>query len=180
MIDRIAFLRELEAYAAFDATEEEMRARMQRFVTEQERCFERALSMGHITASCWVLDPGRSRALLAFHKRLERWLQMGGHIEDDASLLEAAARELREESGLSRFRAASGRIFDLDVHLIPARKHESDHFHYDVRFLFEADPGEPLQVSAESREVAWVALDRIAELNGDASMTRMLVKGMVR
>jgi 8-oxo-dGTP pyrophosphatase MutT (NUDIX family) len=73
-------------------------------------------------------------------------------------------------------RPLAAAIFDLDVHLIPERKDEPEHFHYDVRFLLEASPAEPLVVSSESRDVAWVPLSGIAALNTDASMRRMVAK----
>ena len=102
---------------------------------------------------------------------------MGGHLEaGDLSLLEASLREAREESGLTRVRPVSAAVFDLDVHLIPERKGEPAHYHYDVRFLLEADPAEALVVSAESKDVAWVPLSGIAALNTDASMRRMVAK----
>lgn len=177
-MDRVSFLEHLAAYAPFDAEETAMRDQMREFVAANEACFERALEIGHITTSCWIVN-GRPahRALLTWHKRLNRWLQMGGHIEaGDRSLLESALREAREESGLQNVRPLAAAIFDLDVHLIPERKGEPAHNHYDVRFLFEADPAEPLVVSSESRDVAWVPLSGIAALNPDASMRRMIAK----
>ena len=154
-----------------------MRGRMRAFVAAHEDCFRRSLLIGHITASCWIVDPGRGQALLAWHKRLDRWLQMGGHVEpEDQTLLGAALREAREESGLTSVRAVVASLFDLDIHPIPARRGEPDHLHYDVRFLFNADPGEPLAASPESRAVAWVRLDAVVERNPDASMRRMVKK----
>lgn len=160
-----------------------MRERMHRFVSDHEACFDRGLEVGHITASCWIVNAlptgerQRGQALLTWHKRLNRWLQMGGHLEaGDRSLLAAALREAREESGLQTVRPLAAAIFDLDVHLIPERKGEPAHFHYDVRFLLDADPAEALVVSAESKDVAWVPLSGIVALNTDASMRRMVAK----
>jgi 8-oxo-dGTP pyrophosphatase MutT (NUDIX family) len=176
-MDRSSFLAHLDAYAPFDANEVEMRDRMRIFVAENESCFDRDFAPGHITASCWIVNAHRSQALLTWHKRLNRWLQMGGHLEsDDRSLLEAALREAREESGLQAIRPLAAALFDLDVHIIPERKSEPAHWHYDVRFLLEADPSEPLVVSVESRDVAWVPLAGIATLNTDASIQRMIAK----
>ncbi len=182
-MDRTSFLQHLAAYRPFDAEEVEMRERMHRFAAENEACFDRTFPPGHITASCWIVNSlpagerQRGHALLTWHKRLNRWLQMGGHLEPgDASLLDAALREAREESGLATVRPLAAAIFDLDVHLIPERKGEPAHYHYDVRFLLEADPAQPLVVSAESRDVAWVPLSGIMALNTDASMRRMVAK----
>src|SRR3954471_24780857 len=182
-MDRASFLQHLAAYRPFDIEETEMRNRMHAFVSTNELCFDRALEIGHITASCWIVNKlpegerQRGQALLTWHKRLNRWLQMGGHLEPgDVSLLDAALREAREESGLVNVRPLAAALFDLDVHLIPERKNEPAHFHYDVRFLLEADPAEPLVVSAESKDVAWVPLSGIMALNTDASMRRMVAK----
>jgi 8-oxo-dGTP pyrophosphatase MutT (NUDIX family) len=182
-VDRTSFLQHLAAYRPFDIEETEMRDRTRQFVSDHELCFDRTLDVGHITASCWIVNAlprgerQRGQALLTWHKRLNRWLQMGGHLEPgDASLLDAALREAREESGLANVRPLAAAIFDLDVHLIPERKNEAAHFHYDVRFLMEADPAEPLVVSAESRDVAWVPLSGVMMLNTDASMRRMVAK----
>lgn len=182
-MERASFIDHLRAYRGFDPAEVDMRDRMLAFVEENERCFDREFPEGHITASCWIVNTlpagerQRGQALLTWHKRLNRWLQMGGHLESaDLSLLEASMREAKEESGLTRVRPVSFAVFDLDVHLIPERKGEAAHYHYDVRFLLEADPSEPLVVSAESKDVAWVPLSGIAALNTDASMRRMVAK----
>jgi 8-oxo-dGTP pyrophosphatase MutT (NUDIX family) len=182
-MNRQSFLDHLAAYSPFDPNEGGMRDRMARFVADHEDCFSRSCVPGHITASCWIVNmrpPGErqhGQALLTWHNRLNRWLQMGGHVEpDDLSLLEASLREAREESGLAQVRPISAAIFDLDVHLIPERQGEPAHDHYDVRFLLEADSTHPLVVSAESREVSWVPLSGVAALNPDASMRRMIAK----
>ena len=176
-MDRPSLLAHLDAYAPFDPNEAAMRDRMRSFVAENEDCFDRMFAPGHITASCWIVDAPRRQALLTWHKRLNRWLQMGGHLEaDDQSLLDASLREAREESGLKNVKPLAAAIFDLDVHLIPERKGEPAHYHYDIRFLLEADSKEPLVVSSESRDVAWVALSGIAALNEDASIQRMIAK----
>ncbi len=91
-----------------------------------------------------------------------------------------ALREAQEESGLTEMKAVTTEIFDLDRHLIPARKDEPAHWHYDVRFLFEADPAEPLVVTSESKSLAWVELTAVARLNPEESMLRMVRKTPVR
>jgi len=70
----------------------------------------------------------------------------------------------------------SGGIFDLDRHRIPSRKTEPEHWHYDLRFMIEADPAEPIAVSDESHDLAWVELGRVAALNPEESMARMVRK----
>lgn len=173
---RSLLLRRLDRHRPLDEQEAAMTARLRRFVEEHEDCFERSLQVGHITGSAWIVDSARRFALLTHHRKLQKWLQLGGHSDGDPDTLRVSLREAQEESGLTSLRAVSGEIFDVDVHAIPARGREPDHFHYDVRFLLEADRGEPLIVSTESKSLAWVELERVAELNGERSVMRMVAK----
>ena len=38
---------------------------------------------GHITASAFILNESRDKMLLVHHKFLGKWLQPGGHVEQD-------------------------------------------------------------------------------------------------
>ena len=69
-----------------------------------------------------------------------------------------------------------GRIFDVDAHAIPERGSEPAHVHYDVRFLIQADPAEPLRMTSESRALAWTPLEQVAGLNTDESVLRMVAR----
>ena len=173
---RAGLLDELRAYVPADAREASMRARFVAFVAAHPDAFERALTIGHVTASAWIVDAARTRALLAHHRKLGKWLQLGGHADGDPDVRAAALREAREESGLSTLRFAADVIYDLDVHPIPARPGEPAHDHYDVRFAFEADPAEPLVANAESHALAWVAFDDLACYGADESVLRLARK----
>jgi len=170
----------LESYRSFDSDDAAARDRILAFVRTNPDCFERSLLAGHVTGSAWIVDPSRSRCLLTHHRKLERWLQLGGHADGHADILDVAMREGLEESGLRSLHPVTTSIFDCDVHPIPARKSEPEHFHYDVRFLLEADDAEPLVISEESKELAWVALADVAVLNPDASVVRMVAKTHLR
>lgn len=171
------FLRDkLDRHHPFDASEAEMLQRIIRFVAQYENCFERGLGIGHITGSAWIIDRERSHVLLTHHRKLDRWLQLGGHSDGDSNTLDVALREGREESGLAELRPVSEAIFDVDVHLIPARKRESAHHHYDIRFLLEADRYAPLTISSESKDLAWVSLGDALRLSPEPSVQRMVAK----
>jgi 8-oxo-dGTP pyrophosphatase MutT (NUDIX family) len=168
----------LRAFAA-GATAARDRALAEEFVQfagAHADCLLRSCLPGHFTGSAWVVDPARRRTLLTHHRKLDKWLQLGGHADGEADLLAVAVREAQEESGLTRVKAVTTGIFDLDRHLIPARKNEPTHWHYDVRFLLEADPTEPVVVSSESKSLAWVDLAEVAQLNPEESMLRMVRK----
>lgn len=142
-----------------------------------EDAFERSLDIGHFTASAWILNKNRDKALLTHHAKLDRWLQLGGHADGEKNLLQVALKEAQEESGLRSIQILSEAIFDIDIHEIPAREPEPAHDHYDIRFVFEADEQEPLVQNHESKALAWVDLKDIAKLTAhSASISRMIIK----
>ena len=159
-----------------DANEASMTAQIVAFVEEHPDCFERSCLPGHLTGSAWIVDPASERVVLTHHRKLNRWLQLGGHVDGETDLLGVALREAREESGLTRLRPLATVPFDVDCHRIPERGAVPEHWHFDLRFAIEADPTEPLVVSDESHAVAWVALVEVARLNPSESMLRMVRK----
>jgi 8-oxo-dGTP pyrophosphatase MutT (NUDIX family) len=168
----------LRAHAArpLDAHEAAMTADTIRFVEAHADCLLRTCAPGHLTGSAWIVDATRTRVLLTHHRKLDKWLQLGGHADGDGDLAAVARREAHEESGLARLRLVSPAIFDLDRHWIPARKADPAHWHYDLRFLLEADAAEPLIISSESKDLAWIDLARVTALNPEESMARMVRK----
>lgn len=126
------------------------------FVGAHPDCLLRSCAPGHLTGSAWVVSPDRRRTLLTLHRKLGKWLQLGGHADGDPDLLAVAVREAREESGLARLAVAGDGLFDVDRHWIPGRGGEAGHWHHDLRFMLEADPSAPLTVTDESRALSWV------------------------
>jgi 8-oxo-dGTP pyrophosphatase MutT (NUDIX family) len=170
-------MEELRAYEPADELEAEHRRAMLALARESADPFSRAhFAPGHFTASCFIVDD-RARLLLHHHRRLERWLQMGGHVEGDESPAAAALREGAEESGLRDLAPIGAGIFDLDIHTIPAAKGEPAHDHFDVRYLARTARPEAITIDrGESNELAWVTLDRAAELMPHAESLRVLRK----
>ncbi|NKC01439.1 MAG: NUDIX domain-containing protein [Pseudomonadales bacterium] len=162
----------ISEYAASHPGEDETVDRFVAFVSRETRCFERdCWSDGHITGSAWVVDPERTSVLLTHHKKLNIWVQLGGHSDGDPDTPAVADREAREESGLA-VDFLERRIFDLDVHLIPERKGDPAHFHYDVRFAFGAKSKDYV-VSEESNDLRWVPICDLPEYSSEESLLRM-------
>ena len=147
-----------------------------KFVRENEDCFERTNTYGHITSSSWLLSNDLTKVLLTHHKKLDKWLQPGGHCDGDSDVPASALREAVEESGIESWSFLSEQIFDLDVHLIPARKQDPEHYHFDVRFAFRAIDSEDYIVSEESHDLAWVPLENIHDYTDEESILRMVEK----
>jgi len=175
-MSRETLMAELAAYQPMDARERAMVDDVLQFVRAHEDCFERALAIGHITASAWIVDEAGTHALLTHHRKLDRWLQLGGHADGDPDVRRVALREATEESGLTAIRFAHSSIYDVDVHVIPVRGDEPEHKHYDVRFAFVAPSGAPLVVSVESHELAWRPIAELDRNGVDASVRRMARK----
>jgi 8-oxo-dGTP pyrophosphatase MutT (NUDIX family) len=170
-------LDELRAYASADEAEETHRRAMLALLDAAAEPFSRAhFQPGHFTASLYIVDDG-GRLLLHHHRRLDRWLQMGGHVEADEVPSIAALREGVEESGLPDLQLAQSEIFDLDIHRIPAGKGEPDHDHLDVRYLGRTSRPEDISIDrGESNELAWVTLDRARELMPGPESHRVIRK----
>jgi len=175
-VHRQNLLQALEIYSHRFPSESAEVTRFIQFVENYSNCFDRTLQIGHVTGSAWVINETNSHALFTHHRKLGRWLQLGGHADGEANVQNVALREAREESGLTQLHLLDEAIFDIDIHLIPARKDEPDHYHYDVRYLIQAQGGEPLQMSDESNELAWFNLAEIKAHMVDESILRMARK----
>lgn len=145
------------------------------FVEREPSCFERSTTEGHVTGSAWLVDPTGTRVLLTHHAKLNAWLQLGGHADGETDVLKVAFTEAREESGISDIVAVTTEILDVDIHLIPARKTDAEHFHYDVRYALRALHTDHV-VSAESHDLAWVDVNDISTHTTEHSMLRMARK----
>ncbi|MBT4161551.1 MAG: NUDIX hydrolase [Gammaproteobacteria bacterium] len=150
--------------------------RYRQFVESNDRCFERSLSIGHVTGSALILSASASKVLLTHHRKLDRWLQPGGHADGDSDVLGVALKEAEEETGLARIEPVTVDLFDIDIHSIPLRGSEPEHLHYDCRFLLRSVGSDEFTVSDESHDLAWVALDRILDYTSDPSILRMIDK----
>jgi len=149
--------------------------RISSFVDASPDCFSRELAIGHITGSAWILDSTGTRALLTHHKKLDIWVQLGGHADGDPDVEQVAYREAIEESGLVGLQFVDEELFDIDIHEIPARGDEATHYHYDCRFLFRAVADDYI-VSDESHDLRWVPLDDMSSVTTEASIMRMVDK----
>jgi 8-oxo-dGTP pyrophosphatase MutT (NUDIX family) len=152
------------------------------FLDEHDNFWQRDNEHGHLTASAWVVDDAQSKVLLTHHKKLDIWVQLGGHIEEvDKDVYAACRRELEEESGLTDFELLSLTIFDIDVHSIPISKAGFPaHFHYDIRLLFRGDSRQkPIFDIQESNQVAWIDMDQIVNYSNEASVIRMTKKSSI-
>lgn len=155
------------------------------FATDRDRILElidahediavRTCRPGHLTGSAFVIDPSSMRCLLMFHRKLQRWLQPGGHADGDTNLAHVAWREAQEETGIAGLRVVTPAI-DVDIHRVdpPA---EDAHLHLDVRFLVLAPPDAEPAGNHESEALRWVTEPELADYDVDPGLRRMAAAG---
>ena len=167
-------LRALSLYSGADDRESSSVARIRDFLERSPAALSRENPEGHITASAVVATPGLPAFLLVRHRKLERWLQPGGHLEpSDESVFAAALREAHEETEIESFGFPIGdRILDVDVHAIPAWGKDPAHFHHDIRHLFTV---EKLPRSLPP-DTGWFSLEEALAAGVDTSLERALRK----
>lgn len=153
-------------------------AQFQALLDDAHDPFVRQRLAGHFTGSAWLVDYRGERVLLTHHRKLDRWLQLGGHADGDRDLAAVALKEAEEESGLAGLRVEPA-IFDLDRHWIPERGDIPGHWHYDARYVVHAGGDEAFVVSDESHALAWREIAAIAD-DADESMRRMAAKWLQR
>lgn len=95
--------------------------------------------------------------------------------ESDGSLLEAAQREIAEETGIENTELLVEGLFDIDIHEIPARKSKPTHLHFDIRLLLRA-PTTDFVTTPEAPKISWIDLEHAREQFDEASLLRPIQK----
>ena len=127
---------------------------------------------GHITASGFIYAKKEKSIILLEHKKLGKLLQPGGHVEDiDNSIIDAAIREIYEETGLENLELINlfdnrDIPFDINIHIIPdnTKKNMPQHYHHDFRYLFTVDETSEIRIDLnESNNYKWIKILNLQE-----------------
>ena len=170
--------KELQAYTSLFPEETRVKYEMLKFLKEQKNPFARETEIGHFTGSAFLLNSNKTKFLLMHHKKLDRWLQPGGHCDGDENVLAVSIKEAREESGIDLIAPIHSSIFDIDIHLVPKNHRDETHYHYDVRFLLHTVNNDHLVKNSESNDLKWVNtnIDDVMEFEVEHSIIRMIHK----
>lgn len=133
---------------------------------------ERTCTPGHLTGSALVVEEGSGEVLVLFHRKLQRWLQPGGHADGDTNLANVALREAIEETGIEGLRVVVPAI-DLDVHAVDHGDSLGEHLHLDLRFLVLAPAGSQPVGNHESEALRWVDPSGLAGLVDEVGILRL-------
>ena len=126
---------------------------------------------GHITASGLVIK--NNKVLLILHPYIKKWFQPGGHIDEGELPIEAAIREVYEETGLVCMSAIENPDpIDVDLHEIPANssKNEGAHLHIDLLYQLKVLREE---VPLEKITKGWFSFDQIESPRIQRAISRL-------
>jgi 8-oxo-dGTP pyrophosphatase MutT (NUDIX family) len=152
----------LSHWQAPDPAQDSLRHAVLAFVHGRADACRRECVPGHVTASALVLDHTGSQVLLTLHPRLGRWVQLGGHCDDDdADIVAAALREATEESGVAGLRMepelAAVHVHPVTCSLgVPTR-------HLDLQFVAHAPADAQIAISDESEDLRWWLADALPD-----------------
>ena len=154
---------QIKAYRPWNEQERQDQAVILAFLDKDPDAFYRTNLLAHMTASAWVVNPQRSKALMVYHRLYDSWSWAGGHADGEEDLLAVALREVREETGVQRLRPVTEEIYSLEVLTVDGHekhgRYVPSHLHLNVTYLLEAEEDQPLRVcEAENSGVAWFSL----------------------
>lgn len=163
---------EIKKYQPFNSQEEYDKKTILDFLEKYDDAFYRDNLLAHMTASAWVVNSSKTKALMAYHKIYDSWSWLGGHCDGNENCLEVAIKEVKEETGVSHVEAISNDIFSLEVLSVDSHikngKYVPTHLHLNVTYLLEADENDPLFIKKdENSGVAWFELDEAVEKSNE-------------
>ena len=166
--DSETLIQQLECYKPWNEQEERDRLLILQCLREQKDIFTRENRLAHMTASAWVVNPDRSRVLMAYHNIYHSWSWLGGHADGETDLLSVAIREVQEESGICHVRPVSEEIFSVESLTVDGHvkrgEYVSSHLHLNVTYLLEASDEESLSIKKdENSGVAWFTPEKAVE-----------------
>lgn len=136
------------------------------FLSRNRDAFFRSCLAAHMTASAWIVNPTRDKALMVYHRIFDSWAWTGGHADGEEDLLAVALREAREETGIKAPRPLSRDIFSLEILTVDGHEKRGEyvpsHLHMNLSYLLEADESEKLRAREdENSGVAWFGLEEL-------------------
>ena len=154
---------QIKAYRPWNEQERQDQVLILDFLRKNPDAFYRTNLLAHMTASAWVVNPQRSKALMVYHRLYDSWSWTGGHADGEEDLLAVALREVREETGVQRLRPVTEEIYSLEVLTVDGHEKRGQyvpsHLHLNLTYLLEAEEEQPLRVcEAENSGVAWFSL----------------------
>lgn len=176
---------QLQAFTPFNEQEASDRRLMLQYAGLFSDLLTRDNEMAHLTASCWIVNPDKTKVLLAYHNIYDSWAWLGGHADGDGDLRRVALREAQEESGLTQARILGEGIFSLEILGVDGHvrrgRYVGTHLHLNVTYLMEADDRLPIRAKPdENSAVRWMPVGEVLQAVSEPEMRVVYRKLMER
>lgn len=178
------YLKILDDYLLLFPEEKERQARLLGYLekSNDKEIIDWNNFIGHIVAGGFIYAKEEHKFLVLYHKDLKMFLYPGGHVNDnEKNPLQAAKREIMEETGLSNLEqlklSENEQIpLDIDTHLIGynERLNLPAHYHFDFRYLFIVDKISRIKI--EQNELSNYKWIDIYELKNDLNYGKIVNK----
>ena len=154
------------------------------FLDKNENAFSRENLTAHMTASAWVVNAGRDKVLMVYHKLYDSWSWTGGHADGEEDLAAVALREVREETGVKSARLIGRDILSLEILTVDGHekhgKYVPSHLHMNVTYLVEADENDPLSIcEAENSGVQWFSPEAALKASTEPWFVERIYKKLI-
>lgn len=152
------------------------------FLSNSNNIYSRSNLFGHITGSAFIVNNDMDEGLLILHKKYNKLLSPGGHVDEEETAKMASVRETGEEVGLNKLELLMSEIFDIDIHKIPAGNKngivEPEHYHFDIRYIYKANKDAVINLNLfEAKGFEWNKLTELAKYP-DESIKRQSEKAI--
>lgn len=163
---------QIQNYKPYNEQEQKDQQTMLNYLDTFEDCLTRDNEFGHFTASCWAVNPEKTKVLMIYHNIYQSWAWTGGHADGEDDLLGVAIRELKEETGVQHVKVLEPEIFSLEIVTVDGHvkkgKHVSSHVHLNLTYLLEVDENEILKSKPdENSGVKWVDLEEVENVSDE-------------
>lgn len=154
---------QIRSYQPMNEQEERDKELILHCLETEKNIFTRQNRLAHMTASAWIVNPERTKVLMAYHNIYHSWSWLGGHADGETDLLKVALKEAREESGIHHVKPVSEQIYSLEVLTVDGHvkrgEYVSSHLHLNVTYLLQAEETDVLHIKEdENSNVGWFSL----------------------
>ena len=154
----------IRSYQPMNEQEERDKELILHCLETEKNIFTRQNRLAHMTASAWIVNPERTKVLMAYHNIYHSWSWLGGHADGETDLLKVALKEAREESGIHHVKPVSEQIYSLEVLTVDGHvkrgEYVSSHLHLNVTYLLQAEETDVLHIKEdENSNVGWFSLE---------------------
>tara|TARA_B100001079_G_scaffold66116_1_gene56284 strand:- start:79 stop:675 length:597 start_codon:yes stop_codon:yes gene_type:complete len=170
-------LEEIRNVLSTSSESDEARGIILEFTKTHDDALYRTCLDGHLTGSALIVENSREKILVMLHKKLNIWLQPGGHADGEGYLCNVSYREAFEETGIKNLTLSTPAI-DCDVHRIPKFGDEEEHYHFDVTYLLLAPETAKIKRNHESTDMRWVTLEQLEMLTKEERLLRLARVGL--